>query len=86
MTSVVDGGEWLTPRSGRFNPGTHLTDWVGPGAGLYVMAKRKTLFCWKVIMGRPSDSLVTKLTVALAPAFFKEILVHILILILETFC
>jgi hypothetical protein len=36
LTSGLDGGGWLTHRSGRFTPrkkpGTHLTgDWVGPG-------------------------------------------------------
>ena len=35
LTSALNGGEWSTPRPGRFTPGTHCIGcWVGHRAGL----------------------------------------------------
>jgi hypothetical protein len=48
LTSALDGGEWLTPRPGRFlSPGkrscTHSTGvWVGPRARLDACGKSST--------------------------------------------
>jgi hypothetical protein len=45
-TSALDRGEWSASRPGRFTPGvrapgTHWIEvWVGPSAGLGVVAKR----------------------------------------------
>jgi hypothetical protein len=47
FTSTIDGGEWSDSRPGRFMPGervpgTHwIGGWVGPGAGLDTVSKRK---------------------------------------------
>jgi hypothetical protein len=49
MTSALDGGEWLASRLIHVTPGevahgTHsIGGWVGPGAGLNVLEKRKIL-------------------------------------------
>jgi hypothetical protein len=47
LTSVLDGGEWSASHPGCFTPreraqGTHrIEGWVGPGADLDAVAKRK---------------------------------------------
>jgi hypothetical protein len=47
LTSTLDGGEWVAPRSGRLTPrgrvlGTHWTGgWVGPRSVLEAVMKRK---------------------------------------------
>jgi hypothetical protein len=47
FTSALDGGEWSVSRPCRFNsreraPGAHwIEGWVGPGAGLETVVKRK---------------------------------------------
>jgi hypothetical protein len=46
LISALNGGEWLTLGSRRFDPGkehrTHLPGgWVGPRAGLDLIEKRK---------------------------------------------
>jgi hypothetical protein len=47
LNSALDGGEWSASRSGRFNPrerapGTHwIGGWVGPGAVMVMVVKRK---------------------------------------------
>jgi hypothetical protein len=47
LTSALDGGEWSASRAGRFTPGerapgTHwIGGWVGPGAILNAVVKRK---------------------------------------------
>jgi hypothetical protein len=47
LTSAVDGSKWSASRLGRFTtaeraPATHpIGDWVGPGAGLDAVEKRK---------------------------------------------
>jgi len=47
LISALDGGEWSTSRSGRFNPekkvpGSHWTPgWLGQKAGLGAVAKRR---------------------------------------------
>jgi hypothetical protein len=48
LTSAVAGGERSASRPGYFTsgeraPGTHLIGWVGPGAGLDDVEKRKYL-------------------------------------------
>jgi hypothetical protein len=60
LTSPLDGGEWLTPRLGPFNPGvrapgTHwIGGWVGPSVGMDVVAKRKNSRHWTCQESNPS--------------------------------
>jgi hypothetical protein len=47
LTSALDGGEWSASRPGRFTPSDRalhihwIGSWVGPGAGIDRVVKRK---------------------------------------------
>jgi hypothetical protein len=61
LTSALDGGEWSDSRPGRFTPGEWASgiqwigSWMGTGAGLDAMEKRKTsCSCQELNPGRPA--------------------------------
>jgi hypothetical protein len=65
LISALVGSEWSVSRSGRFTPGerapsTHWTrGWMGPGANLDAMVKRKCLIIPGLELrplGRPASS------------------------------
>jgi len=65
LTWTLDGGELSASRPDHFIPGQRIpgTDWiggwVGPRAGLNVVARRKyPSSCWKSNFGRPVRSLL----------------------------
>jgi hypothetical protein len=53
LTSVLDGGEWLASRPGRFTPGekplyTHsIEDWMNPRFDLAGIEKRNIPWMWR---------------------------------------
>jgi hypothetical protein len=63
LTSALDGGEWSASNPGRFTPGERapgtycIEGWVGSGAGLDIVKKRK-IFCpaGNLSPGRPARS------------------------------
>jgi hypothetical protein len=60
LTSALAGGEWSASRFCRFTPGTYwIGGWVGPGAGLDDVEKRKFLTLPGLelrLLGRPARS------------------------------
>jgi hypothetical protein len=78
LISALDGGKWLDPRTGHFNPGEtarciySIGGWMGPKVGLDAVAKREKIHASVRNRTPVVQSLVTILTEPSRPPLSGE--------------